>query len=187
MSRIGRKPVAILSGVTVNVAGNVVSVKGSKGTLTFGILPEVAVKVEGQEVIVTRLNDGDDGRARQGLTRQIVANMIIGVATGYQKSLEIIGVGFKVQIQPKKLALSLGFSHPVDFAIPEGISVTQDEKNKNLITISGIDKQLVGQTAANIRILRPPEPYKGKGIRYTTEFVRRKAGKAAVGKGASAA
>ena len=187
MSRIGRKPVALVNGVAVTIAGFTVSVKGPKGELQYTFLPEVTVKVEGSEVIVGRRDDGDDAKARQGLTRQLVENMIIGVSQGYQKTLEIIGVGYKVQIQGKKLTLNLGFSHPVEHAIPEGITITQDEKNKNLITVKGIDKQLVGQVAADIRSYRIPEPYKGKGIRYSNEVVRRKPGKAAAGKGAAGA
>lgn len=187
MSRIGRKPVAIPNGVTVTVTGQTVSVKGAKGELAYVFLPEVTVKVEGAQVIVERKGDTDDARARHGLTRQLIENMVRGVSEGYKKTLEVIGVGYKVQVQGKKLILNLGFSHPVDFPIPEGITMTQDEKNKNLLTIQGIDRQLVGQVAANIRTFRVPEPYKGKGIRYSTEVVRRKPGKAAVGKGSAAA
>jgi large subunit ribosomal protein L6 len=187
MSRIGRKPVAIPGGVTVTVAGTTVSVKGAKGELKITLLPEVSVKVDAHQVIVDRKVDSDDGRARQGLIRQLIANMVQGVSAGYTKKLEVIGVGFKAAVQGKKLVLNLGFSHPIDFAIPEGITITQDEKNKNLLTVQGIDKQLVGQVAANIRVFRIPEPYKGKGIRYSDEYVRRKPGKAAVGKGAPGA
>ena len=125
-------------------------------------------------------------RALHGLTRSLIQNMIIGVAEGHERKLEIVGVGYKAQLKGKILVLSLGFSHPVDYPLPPGIEVVQDEKNKNLITIKGIDKQLVGQVAANLRSLRPPEPYKGKGIRYSDEFVRRKPGKAAAAKTAAA-
>lgn len=187
MSRIGRKPVAIPSGVTVTVASSCVTVKGQKGELKYVFLPEVTVKMDGNQVVIGRVSDSNDARARHGLTRQLIANMVRGVSEGYRKTLEVIGVGYKVQIQGKKLTLSLGFSHPVSFAIPEGIQITQDEKNKNLISIHGIDCQLVGQVAANIRSFRIPEPYKGKGIRYSDEVVRRKPGKAAVGKGAPGA
>jgi len=187
MSRIGRKPVAIPNGVTVTVTGSTVAAKGSKGELKYAFLPEVMVKVDGNQVIVERKDDSDAAKARHGLTRQLIENMVLGVSEGYKKTLEVIGVGYKVQIQGKKLTLNLGFSHPVDFSIPEGITITQDEKNKNLITIQGIDKQLVGQVAADIRTFRPPEPYKGKGIRYSDEVVRRKPGKAAVGKGSASA
>jgi large subunit ribosomal protein L6 len=179
MSRIGKKPVAIPAGVTVEVKGSVVVVQGSKGELTITHLPEVTVKVQDGNVIVERKGDSDDDRARHGLTRQLIANMIIGVKDGYEKRLEIIGVGYKAQIKGKTLVLSLGFSHPINFAIPVGIEIRQDEKNGNILSIRGIDKQLVGQVAAVIRGMRPPEPYKGKGIRYTDEYVRRKAGKTA--------
>lgn len=178
---------AIPSGVTVTVTGSAVTVKGSKGELTYTILPEVTVKVEGNQAIVERKGDSDAAKARHGLTRQLIENMVLGVSGGYKKTLEVIGVGYKVQIQGKKLTLNLGFSHPVEVSIPEGITMTQDEKNKNLLTIQGIDKQLVGQVAADIRTFRLPEPYKGKGIRYSDEFVRRKPGKAAAGKGAASA
>lgn len=184
MSRIGRKPVAIPNGVTITVTGNKIVVKGSKGELSYVMLPEVTAKVEGSELIIERNVDSDAGRARHGLTRALVANMVHGVSEGYGKSLELIGVGYKAAIKGKVLQLQLGFSHPVDFAIPAGVEITQDEKNKNLLTIKGIDKQLVGQVASDLRSLRPPEPYKGKGIRYTDEVVRRKVGKAAAAKSA---
>ena len=184
MSRIGRKPVAIPSGVTVTVNGQKLTVKGSKGELNYQLLPEVTVKVEGDEAIVERVLDTDQARARHGLTRALVANMVKGVADGFSKQLELIGVGYKAAIKGKILQLQLGFSHPVDFQIPEGVEITQDEKNKNLLTIKGIDKQLVGQVSSDLRALRPPEPYKGKGIRYVDEVVRRKVGKAATAKAA---
>ncbi len=181
MSRIGRKPVAIPSGVTVEVKGSTVLVKGAKGELSYEFLPEVTVKVEGVEVVVERKSDSKEARARHGLTRALVANMVKGVSQGYKKQLEIIGVGYKANVKsPRLLQLNLGFSHPIDFKIPEKIEIAQDEKNKNLLTVSGADKQLVGLVAAQIRELRPPEPYKGKGIRYVDEYVRRKVGKAAV-------
>lgn len=179
MSRIGNKTVAIPSGVTVELKGNVVHAKGAKGELTYVLLPEVDVVIDAAELKVTRKNDTKDARARHGLTRSIIANMVKGVSDGYLKELEIIGVGYKAALKGKVLQLSLGYSHPIDFAIPTDIEITQDEKNKNLLRIRGADKQLVGQVAAQIRELRPPEPYKGKGIRYTTETVRRKVGKAA--------
>lgn len=184
MSRIGSKPVAIPSGVTVEVKSGVVHVKGPKGELTYTLLPEVSVAVEGTDVKVTRKDDSANARARHGLTRMLIRNMTIGVSTGYEKKLEIIGVGYKAQIKGKALALSLGHSHPVTFDIPAGIDVAQDEKNKNIVIFRGIDKQLVGQVASDLRSLRPPEPYKGKGVRYFGENVRRKAGKAAVAKAA---
>lgn len=184
MSRIGRKPVAIPSGVTVEVRGDKVSVKGPKGELSYVFLPEVTVKVEGSDVIVERKDESNAARARHGLTRALIGNMVEGVSKGYEKQMEIIGVGYKAAIKGKTLELQLGFSHPVNFAIPAGIEITQDEKNKNIIKIAGIDKQLVGQVCSDIRSHRPPEPYKGKGIRYLGENVRRKVGKAAAAKAA---
>lgn len=182
MSRIGRKSIGIPSGVTVDVKGGTVHVKGPKGELSITLLPEVSVEVKDNTAIVARKGDTDEARARHGLTRSLLANMVHGVSTGYEKKLEIIGVGYKAQVKGKVLNLSLGFSHPVDFPIPAGIEIVQDEKNKALITVKGVDKQLVGQVAANIREYRKPEPYKGKGIRYSDEHVRRKPGKAAVAK-----
>ena len=182
MSRIGRKPVALPGGVTLEVKAGVVHVKGSKGELTYALLPEVTVTVEGNEVVVARKNDSDESKARHGLTRALIANMVKGVADGYEKQLEIIGVGYKAALKGKTLQLNLGHSHPIDFSIPAGIEIAQDEKSKNILRIRGIDKQLVGETAARIRSLRPPEPYKGKGIRYSDEIVRRKVGKAAAAK-----
>lgn len=185
MSRIGAKPVAIPSGVSVEISGGAVKVKGSKGELQYILLPEVAVTVEGSTLTVKRNEDTDDARARHGLTRMLIRNMTIGVSQGYEKKLEIIGVGYKAQVKGKKLVLNLGHSHPIEVDIPAGIEIGQDEKNKNIVIIKGIDKQLVGQFASDIRSLRPPEPYKGKGVRYTDEFVRRKPGKAAVSKAAA--
>lgn len=179
MSRIGRKPVAIPSGVTVEVASGAVTVKGPKGEMSYVFLPAVTVTVDAESVTVARKDDSMQSRALHGLTRQLIGNMIIGVSKGFEKKLEIIGVGYKAQVAGKKLTLSLGFSHPVDYAIPEGIAISQDEKNKNILIINGIDKQKVGQVASVIRGYRPPEPYKGKGVRYIDEYVRRKAGKAA--------
>jgi large subunit ribosomal protein L6 len=184
MSRIGRKPVAIPSGVTVEIQGNKVLVKGPKGDLSYAFLPEVGVKVEGSAVMVERKDDTNAGRARHGLTRSLIANMVDGVSKGYEKQMEIIGVGYKAAIKGRTLELQLGFSHPVNFPIPKGIEIGQDEKNKNIIKISGVDKQLVGQVCSDIRSYRPPEPYKGKGIRYVGENVRRKVGKAAAAKSA---
>ena len=180
MSRIGKKPVAIPSGVTVEVSGSTVKVQGPKGELSIEHLPEVTVKVEEDKVVVERKADDDESRARHGLTRQLIANMVTGVSEGFEKKLEIIGVGYKAQAKGKVLTLNLGHSHPIDFQVPEGIEISQDEKNKNILTISGIDKQKVGQAAAVIRGYRPPEPYKGKGVRYLDEEVRTKPGKAAI-------
>lgn len=181
MSRIGRRPVALPNGVSVDQNGSTVTVKGPKGELKLTLLPEVNISVDGQTLVVDRKNETDAAKARHGLTRVLLANMAQGVSQGFEKTLEIIGVGYKAQLKGKTLVLNLGHSHPIDFKIPEGIEIAQDEKNKNLLTLKGIDKQLVGQTAADIRSLRPPEPYKGKGVRYGGEQVRRKAGKAAAG------
>lgn len=179
MSRIGAKPVALPNGVTAEVKASHVHVKGPKGELTFNILPEVTVAIDGQTVTVTRKDDSRDAKARHGLTRVLIQNMAIGVSTGYEKKLEIIGVGYKAVVKGKILVLNLGHSHPINFDIPAGIEIVPDEKNKNIIAIRGISKELVGKIAADIRQFRPPEPYKGKGVRYLGEAVRRKAGKAA--------
>lgn len=179
MSRIGKKPVAIPNGVTVEVNGNKVVVKGAKGELSYEHLPEVAVAVEENAVVVTRTNNSAEGSARHGLTRQLIANMVTGVSEGFEKKLEIIGVGYKAQAKGKSVTLNLGHSHPIDYAAPDGIEITQDEKNKNILIISGINKEVVGQVAADIRNFRPPEPYKGKGVKYIDETIIRKQGKAA--------
>lgn len=185
MSRIGAKSVAIPTGVTVEVKSGVVHVTGPKGALTYTLLPEVSVKVENGELRVSRILDNGDAKARHGLTRNLIKNMVTGVHEGHFRKIEIVGVGYKAVIKGRVMNMSLGFSHPVDFPLPEGIEVVQDEKNKNLLTIKGIDKQLVGQVASDLRDLRPPEPYKGKGIRYSDEHVRRKPGKAAAAKTAA--
>ena len=184
MSRIGNKSVAIPSGVTVEIKGSVVHVKGVKGELKYAFLPEVMVAVDGTNIVVTRKNDSKDARARHGLTRALVANMVKGVSDGYVKQLEIIGVGYKAALKGSTLVLNLGYSHPIDFVIPKDIEIVQDEKNKNILRVHGADKHMVGQVAAQIRELRPPEPYKGKGIRYSDEHVRRKVCKAATAKAA---
>jgi large subunit ribosomal protein L6 len=179
MSRIGKKPVAIPGGVTVEVNDNNIVVKGPKGELSYAHLPEVSVVVEDNQVVVTRADDSIDARARHGLTRQLINNMVIGVSEGYEKKLEIIGVGYKAQAKGKTVTLNLGHSHAIDYAAPEGIDISQDDKNKQILIIKGINKEDVGQAAADIRSFRPPEPYKGKGVRYVGEHVIRKAGKAA--------
>ena len=181
MSRIGKKPVAIPGGVTVEVNGNNIVVKGPKGELSYAHLPEVSVKVEESLVIVDRKDDTDASRARHGLTRQLINNMVIGVSDGYEKQLEIIGVGYKAQAKGKSVTLNLGHSHPIEYSAPEGIEISQDEKNKQILIIKGINKEAVGQAAADIRSFRPPEPYKGKGVKYVGEHIIRKAGKAAGG------
>lgn len=176
MSRIGRLPVAIPAGVTVEVAeNNVVTVKGPKGTLTKELPVEMEIKVEGEEVIVTRPSDLKKMKSLHGLTRSLLNNMVIGVTEGYQKELEVNGVGYRAQKQGKKLTLSLGYSHPVEMEDPEGLEVIVEGQNK--IIVKGIDKEKVGQYAAEIREKRAPEPYKGKGIKYSDEVIRRKVGK----------
>ena len=176
MSRIGRLPVAIPAGVEVTVAdGNVVTVKGPKGTLERALPTELEIKVEDGHVVVTRPNDLKRIKALHGLTRSLIHNMVVGVSEGYTKELEVNGVGYKAAKQGKKLVLSLGYSHPVEMEDPEGLESVLDGQNK--ITIKGIDKQKVGQYAAEIREKRKPEPYKGKGIKYADEVIRRKVGK----------
>ena len=176
MSRIGRLPVAIPAGVEVTVAdGNVVTVKGPKGTLERALPTELEIKVEDGHVVVTRPNDLKRIKSLHGLTRSLIHNMVVGVSEGYKKELEVNGVGYKAAKQGKKLVLSLGYSHPVEMEDPEGLESVLDGQNK--ITIKGIDKQKVGQYAAEIRELRKPEPYKGKGIKYADEVIRRKVGK----------
>ncbi len=175
MSRIGKLPVAIPAGVEVKVEdGNVITVKGPKGTLTRKLVEEMDVKVEGSEVIVTRPNDLKRNKSLHGLTRTLIFNMVEGVTNGYSKVLEINGVGYRAAKSGNKLTLTLGYSHPVEMVDPEGITTTVDG---NKITVAGIDKEKVGQFAAEIRTKRPPEPYKGKGIKYDTETIRRKVGK----------
>ena len=176
MSRIGRAPITVPANVTVTLGeGNVVTVKGPLGTLTSTFLPVVTIAVEDGAIVVTRANDDKEVRAVHGLTRALIANMVEGVTNGYSKKLEIVGVGYRVEKQGKKLVLNLGFSHPVNFE--EGNGITFDVPDANTIVVKGIDKQAVGQIAAQIREKRPPEPYLGKGIKYEGEQIRRKAGK----------
>jgi large subunit ribosomal protein L6 len=177
MSRIGKQPIAIPDGVTVQADGGRVTVKGPGGTLDERVSPDMRVAIEGGEVRVERPSDEREHRALHGLTRSLIANMVEGVTKGFERKLEIQGVGYRVALKGRDLELQLGFSHPVDFAAPEGIDFEVPAPNR--ITVKGIDKQLVGETAAKIRKLRKPEPYKGKGIRYEGEYVRKKAGKAA--------
>lgn len=176
MSRVGKLPVPIPSGVTVTVADNKITVAGPKGQLERELLPTVTVKVEGDEVLVSRHDDQKASKAQHGLTRALINNMVLGVTEGFTKKLEVNGVGFKVNLQGNNLKLSLGFSHDIDYAIPEGVEVAVEQNN---ITISGIDKQQVGQVAAEIREYKKPEPYKGKGIKYEGEYIIRKSGKTA--------
>ena len=175
MSRIGRMPIAIPAGVTVEVAeNNKVTVKGPKGTLERVLPSEMEIKVEGVEVTVSRPNDLKRMKSLHGLTRTLINNMVVGVTAGYEKKLEVNGVGYKAQKSGKKLTLSLGYSHPVEMEDPEGIETVVDGNN---IIVKGIDKEKVGQFAAEIRDKRRPEPYKGKGIKYADEVIRRKVGK----------
>lgn len=176
MSRIGRMPIAIPAGVTVDIAeNNQVTVKGPKGTLERVLPEEMTITKEGEEIKVSRPNDLKKMKSLHGLTRTLINNMIIGVTEGYEKRLEVNGVGYRAAKQGKKLTLSLGFSHPVEMEDPEGIEVTVD--GQNIIIVKGIDKEKVGQYAAEIREKRAPEPYKGKGIKYADEVIRRKVGK----------
>ena len=175
MSRIGRMPIAIPAGVEVKIDGHVVTVKGAKATLTREIHPNITVAVEGNEILVTRPNDEKHNRALHGLTRSLVNNMVIGVTEGFKKELSVQGVGYRVAKQGKDLVMNLGFSHQVVMSEIDGISI--EVPNPNKIIISGPDKQKVGQFAAEVREKRPPEPYKGKGIKYVDEHIRRKEGK----------
>ncbi len=182
MSRIGNLPIIIHPEVSVTINGRQVEVKGPKGRLSLVLHDHVRLDQEtGQARVSVKSPDDQHDRALWGLTRMLVANMITGVTAGYVKKLEINGVGFKAQVNGQKVILNLGFSHPVEFPIPDGIAVAVE---KNVITISGIDKQLVGETAATIRALKKPEPYKGKGIKYVDEIIRRKAGKVVKAAGA---
>ena len=177
MSRIGRKPVQIPAGVEVTVNGNTCVVKGPKGTLQQDFHESITVTVEENEVIVDRANDERESRAQHGLTRALIQNMVTGVSEGFTKSLELAGVGYRVQLKGTSLDFSLGYSHPVVVEAPEGI--TFEVPDNTHINVKGINKQQVGQIAAEIRAKRPPEPYKGKGIHYVGEHIRRKLGKAA--------
>lgn len=179
MSRIGNKPIAIPAGVEVKIDGCEVTVKGPKAELKNTFNPDISIKIENNEVVVTRPSDAKEHRSLHGLTRTLVANMIEGVTNGFKKELEVNGVGYRVAKQGKDLVMNLGFSHQVVMSEVPGITI--EVPNPNSIIISGPDKQQVGQFAAEVRIKRPPEPYKGKGIRYVGEYVRRKEGKAAKG------
>ncbi len=178
MSRVGKKPIEILAGVEVSIENNEVSVKGPKGELKTSISPEIKVEKKDNQIIVAPVKETKRSNALWGLSRSLIFNMIEGVTKGYEKKLEIQGVGYRASLEGEDLVLLVGFSHPVKIEKVEGIKF---EIDKNIITISGIDKELVGQIAAKIRKVKKPEPYKGKGIRYLGEEVRRKAGKKAVG------
>ncbi len=176
MSRIGKKPVEIPSGVDVKLDGNNLTVKGPKGTLQRELHPEIKVEIEDGAIVVTRPSDQKEHRALHGLTRSLINNMVEGVTKGFEKTLELVGVGYRAQMQGNKLVLNVGYSHPVEFTPAKGLEVEVPKQNS--IIIRGYDKEAVGQFAAQVRAVREPEPYKGKGIKYANEVIRRKAGKA---------
>lgn len=176
MSRIGKRPIPIPDKVTVTLSGSTVSVKGPKGSLERTLPEKVTVAQEDNTIVVSPVDNSRTARERYGLCRTLVANMVEGVAQGYTKHLEIVGVGYRAQVQGNKLTLNVGYSKPVEMEMPEGVTAAMGEKNTQ-VSISGIDKEVVGNTAAKVRAVRPPEPYKGKGIRYQGEYIRRKAGK----------
>jgi len=177
MSRIGRMPVVVPSGVDVAIDGSLVTVKGPKGTLSHTVVMPITVSQDAGVVTVDRPDDERESRSRHGLTRTLINNMVVGVTEGYEKKLEIVGVGYRVLSKgPTQLEFQLGYSHPITFNAPDGITFTVESPTR--LTVQGIDKQLVGEVAANIRKLRKPEPYKGKGVRYAGEHIRRKVGKA---------
>ena len=179
MSRIGRKPITVPAGVDVTIDGSAVTVKGPKGTLSGTFNSNMSIELDGGVITVSRPNDEKENRALHGLTRTLISNMVEGVSAGFKKELEIVGVGYRAALEGKNLNLTIGYSHPVKMAPPEGITIEVPAPNK--IVVSGTDKQVVGQFACEIRAVRPPEPYKGKGIKYIDEVVRRKEGKSGKG------
>jgi large subunit ribosomal protein L6 len=183
MSRIGKRAVAVPKGVSATLTNGVMHVKGPKGELTFNVdegrYPAVAVAMSDGSIAVTRREESRRSRTEQGLVRALIQNMVHGVTENFSRIMDIVGVGYRAEVKGESLSLALGYSHPIDFEIPKGIKIAVDKQTR--ITVSGADRQLVGETAARIRRLRPPEPYKGKGIRYADEVVRRKVGKAAAG------
>ncbi len=179
MSRIGKQPIEIVNGVTVENKNNFLTVKGPKGELQKQFNKDMIIEISEKEIIVKRPNDSKTNRALHGLTRSLIANMVEGVNKGFEKKLEIVGVGYRAKAAKNKITLSLGYSHPIEYTAAEGIEFKMDEDNKNIIIVSGIDKQIVGEAAAKVRSYRKPEPYKGKGIKYIDEYIARKAGKAA--------
>jgi len=181
MSRIGKKPIDIPAGVEVKVDGQTVTVKGAKATLTHTVHPNISVKLDGAVLTVERPNDNKENRALHGMTRALLNNMVVGVNEGFKKELEVNGVGYRAAVSGNTLTLTVGYSHPVEMEIPEGLTVECPTPNK--IVVSGADRQKVGQFSAEIRKKRPPEPYKGKGIKYADEHIRRKEGKAGKGAG----
>jgi large subunit ribosomal protein L6 len=175
MSRIGKKPIEIPKGVEIALDGGVFTAKGALGALTYTIPAGVSVDIQESQILVTRVTDQKRHRALHGLVRSLLNNMVIGVSTGFTKTLEIVGIGYRAKKEGETLNLAVGYSHPVNFPVPEGITI--DVEGQNKVIVKGRDKQQVGQVAANIRRVRPPEPYKGKGIRYSDEVVRTKVGK----------
>ncbi len=174
MSRVGKKPIQIPQDVKVKIDGDTIHVEGKKGKLSYKFLPQVEVKQEGNELIVIRKAEDRFSRAIHGTTRSLIANMVEGLSKGFEKKLEIVGTGYRAQVQGNKLILNLGYSHPIEYVPPKDINISVE---RNIITVSGYDKQKVGQVAAEIRAFRKPEPYKGKGIKYVDEVIRRKVGK----------
>jgi len=177
MSRIGKLPIPVPGGVTVQVASGKIQVKGPKGTLEQAVPQHVQLGIEPGRVVVTREGEHRQARANHGLARALVRNMVVGVSQGFEKKLEVVGVGYRAEIRGKQLVLNLGYSHPIEYSIPNGVSVTVDKAGA--IFVSGIDRQQVGQAAADIRLFRRPDAYKGKGVRYSGEYIRLKAGKSA--------
>ncbi len=177
MSRVGKKPIPIAKGVKIEKSNGTVKVKGPKGELAVDLKPDISVDISEQEVVLNRPSDSRQHKSMHGLYRALIANMIKGVTEGYQKKLEIVGIGYRAEMKGNRLLLQIGYSHPVLFSLPPEISVEIPQPTQ--IVISGIDKQLVGQVAAKIRAMRPAEPYKGKGVKYEGEYIRRKAGKTA--------
>jgi large subunit ribosomal protein L6 len=176
MSRIGKKPIQVPGGVDVHVGHGVVKVKGPKGSLLVGLMPEIEASLEGETLTLNRASDSRQTRSFHGLSRALVANAVTGVSEGWKKELEIVGIGYRAESKGDTVVFHLGYSHPVNYPVPEGITIDVDAKSGR-VTVAGIDRQKVGQVAAEIRALRPPDPYKGKGIRYAGEKLRMKAGK----------
>mgnify|MGYP001572118644 CR=1 FL=1 len=187
MSRVGKQPVTIPNGVTVTIQEHSVSVKGPKGELKKDFHRNITIETKENQILVTRSSNTNQDKALHGLTRNIIANMVTGVTNGFERKMEIVGVGYRAQANKNKINLTLGFSHPVEYVAPKEIEFKMDEEQKNIIIIRGIDKQTVGEVAAKIRSYRKPEPYKGKGIRYFGERIVKKAGKSAAGAGGAAA
>ncbi len=177
MSRVGKEPIPVPDGVDIKLEGSLITVKGPKGELSWNYPAKMKISVQEKSIVVERPDDSSQYRSLHGTTRSIIANMVTGTSAGYERGLEIIGVGYRAQVQGQKINLLLGYSHPIEFQLPEGISAEVDKKQVQL-TLRGIDKYMIGQVAANIRALRPPNVYKGKGIRYAGEMIKLKVGKA---------